>query len=126
MGSPLQESVKPERGLCLSINLSFLRLTIMKNLRVITDVRKSVSLDEDNPRIISEMLGPKSMSTHSQQIHVKLVWWNPRRIHLDAYVTRRIFEIMLISQAQADPIAKGIDDHDSPESMRLFDAKSSR
>lgn len=63
MGSSLQGSVKPERGLCLSINLSFLRHTIMKNLRVITDVRKSVSLDEDNPRIISEILGLKSIST---------------------------------------------------------------
>lgn len=73
MGSSLQGSVKPERGLCLSINLSFLRHTIMENLRVITDVRKSVSLDEDNPRIISDILRLKSISTHSQQFHVKLV-----------------------------------------------------
>jgi hypothetical protein len=49
MGSSLQGSVKPERGLCLSINLSFLRSTIKKNLRVTTGIRKSISFDEDNP-----------------------------------------------------------------------------
>jgi hypothetical protein len=54
MGSSLQGSVKPERGLCLSISLSFLRSTIKKNLRMITGIRTSVSFDEDYPRIMTE------------------------------------------------------------------------
>lgn len=75
MRSSLQGSVKPERGLCLSLNLSFLKSTVIKNLRAITGVRKSVSLDKDNPRIMNETLGLKSISTlvrtHPEQIHVK-------------------------------------------------------